>query len=223
MKITNLLLIFTVTVLTFSKSTWAAQEPTIAFNYKNLNTIGSMICEVTALSSRLKKDIALVHNIKINKQKLGQGKLDAIFEISGTCNSKFSISSKKLVSLGDEIDMTVDLKSLNNTTGTVGINEIRLKFKNRKLQAITNIDPLGLSNGNKRTQVIAKKWAQTNSAFSFEKKSGINIKYGKSKVKEVASNLYVFNNNSRSKWSNIWHYQTKVNHKRSNTRPTTGG
>lgn len=184
-----------------------ASSSPIKFNYKNLNTIGSMVCEVTGPKST--KGIALVHNLSINKKKYGAGKFDESYEISGTCNSKFSLKSKKLISLGDEINLDINLASLKDSHGTVGINEVKLIFKHGKLTEILNIDPLGLSLSSRRNKLKMQKWAKTNAAFSLDKKTDIRVILGTSKIKEVSSNLYLFNKNYKSKWSKIWHYQTK--------------
>ncbi|MFT6632976.1 MAG: hypothetical protein ACJAS4_002944 [Bacteriovoracaceae bacterium] len=172
-----------------------------SINYKNLNTLASLICQ--EIKPEATNNTVLVNKFTTNKTKYGADKSEAQFELTGICNSRVSKKTSEILSFGEEIQFTIDLKKPSLVLGTIGINELKIVFKENVLKSII-INKI-FENKKLNFKIPQTRWATSDSLFSFNKNEQIKIeKRGRVLASEKESNLYL---NTGEVLYNIWNYQ----------------
>ena len=191
------ILLFTISTL-LSLPLYAGE---FSFNYKNLNTLATLICK--QIKPEVTNNTVLVNKFITNKTKYGTDSSEAQYELSGICNSRVSKKTAEILSFGEEIQFTVDLKKPSLVIGTIGVNELKIIFKNNLLKRIT-INKI-FENKKLHFKLPKTRWATSDSLFSFNKDELIKIeKKGRVLASEKESNLYL---DTGEVLYNIWNYQ----------------
>jgi hypothetical protein len=156
--------------LTFSLSSMASD---FKFNYKNLNTLASLICAKNQ-PIKIQDNEVLTNSIQVEQINTGINPSDKTYEITGTCNAIYNTNSNSFNSFGEELDIAIDLSSLNNISGTIGLNSIKIKLTHNKINSIVFTDSLL---GDKKVLLLkSMNWAPNNSLISLNKKNRISLK-----------------------------------------------
>ncbi len=131
------------------------------YNYKNLNSLGAIICLMNTENSPTLK----THKVSSIKKKISNKKNDFEYELTGTCGTEIA-KDKSVITIGEEF--SIKLKSSKSSYiafGNIGIKKIQITFREMNPIKITIQDPLLLT---KMTRSMAQtKWATSNQIFSF--------------------------------------------------------
>lgn len=193
-------------LLVGSSTTWAKG---FNFNYKNLNVLSALICE--QVRQEVDNSTILFSKFSIDKTKLSSNSNDVKFEVTGTCNARYSKTSKDTTSYGQELQLEFNLKDLNKVSGTIGINPIEIVFSNRKISKF--IIKKIYENKVEIINLKSVRWAKSNSLFILDKKDLIKVKLnGRIVASEKDSNLIL---NNGDIVYNFWSYDSFMCHSHS--------
>jgi hypothetical protein len=174
------------------------------FNYKNLNTLGALICTQTTPTKKTEQILA--HKINVDMRRVGPNPNDKIFEISGSCDINYDLKSKKIVSFGEEFNIEFELGNLANVKGNLGIKEIEVSFDKNSLKAIKITDPLLLTNDN--FDLSRSQWASSDRIFNLKNKKLLSVKLARATAAVEKNNTLIFYTNDQTHFYNIWSYQS---------------
>lgn len=170
------------------------------FYYKNLNTLGAIICSLEA--SKRPVASGFVRLFKIDSDKGSIGAAERI-EFSGTCNGEMNLKTKEVVSFGQSFSLDFTTSSLKSIKGKLGLKEIMISFQKSIPTFIQITDPF--TKIKKGFDLSEINWAKKNSIISFKKDDLISIKKkGKILAVENASNIKL----SGVDFYNIWNYSS---------------
>jgi len=185
-------------ILIFASSSLMASE--FKFNYKNLNSLGALIC--SQVQDKLQPNQVQVSKFTIDKTSLGPAKNHAQYELTGSCNAILSKKTQEVLSYGEELQIEFNLKRLGHVSGTVGINKIDLYFDGKKLKKMT-IEKISTAKL-KSLNLNKIKWAKNNSLFDLNKKNKIQLRLkGRIVASEAQSNLNFKNHGT---YYSIWSF-----------------
>lgn len=193
----NLYIIFS--LLTFQASAHV-------LNYKNVNTIASLICQHVKTSATnqviegLKNSGDFVSKFKQDKSVFSKNEFK--IELTGTCNAQVKIenSATNIVSYGQEIHIQFDSKK-GLAQGTVGLDEIKVEFNPHDIKGITVTDTL--INKKRSIKISSAQWSPNNMIFT-QKPIQLKLKNGL-KIREVNSTLAL---GKVHKVYNLWNYES---------------
>lgn len=182
----------------------AALGSEFKFNYKNLNTLGALICTQTAQTQNNKQILA--HKINVDVRRVGPKPNDKIFEISGSCDINYDIKSKKIVSFGEEFNIEFELANLKSVKGNLGIKEIEVNFDKNNLKTIKVTDPLLLTSNS--YDLSRSQWASSDRIFNLKNKKFLSVKLARATAAVEKDNTLVFHTNDQTNFYNIWSYES---------------
>jgi hypothetical protein len=171
------------------------------FNYKNLNTLASVIC-AKGQPLKVGTNEVLANSIQVEQVKTGINPNDKTYEITGTCNAIYNSKTEDFSSFGEELDIALDLNSLNSVQGTIGINTINLKMRKRTINSVVITDSLL---GDKTAlKFKSMNWAPNNSLISFSKESKINLKVNRKIAATEVNSILKIKANTNLNTFKIW-------------------
>lgn len=171
------------------------------FNYKNLNSLASTICE--NMRPKLTKRSIFVSSFNVDRETYGPAKGQTKFHITGTCNAQFSQKTKKMLHSGEEFSLDIDLKNLSQVSGKIGINELKLNFKGKRLKTVY-IDEL-ITGTSTSINLEGSQWASSNILFLTNKSKAIRLKVNRRIIASEMGSQLSFKKNA--KLYNHWSYQ----------------
>lgn len=169
-------------------------------NYKNINTLGALICSLDAEDTKQKKTHVIINKFSTNKTQLGdkQG-----VNLSGVCNGKVNIKTKDIISYGKSFELDFDSSFANTVKGTLGVKKIILSFTNNTPAKLKIINPY--SKTKKVFNLGQVNWAKNNSIINFNTKDLISIKHnGRVIATESGANLQLLS----AQFYNIWSFNS---------------
>jgi hypothetical protein len=174
------------------------------FNYKNLNTLGALICSQDSVVQD--KETILAHKVNIDMRRVGPGGNDKIFEVSGSCDISYNKNSDIVTSFGDEFSIEIELSNLNSVTGKLGIKDIELQFNDRELTGMKITDSLMMSS--KTFDLTGSHWAISDRIFNLKNKKLLSVNLSRSTAAVEKNNSLEFYTNGQSRFYNIWTYES---------------
>ncbi len=182
----------------------ASEQSSFKLNYKNLNTITSLVCKSIEINRSHNK--IHLNNFKLDKTSFDSNSININYEISGNCNTEYSLSTGKLLALGDEINITAKKsKNILSYSGTIGLLKIDVLFNSNsephKL-VVTNtfLNERSTHNLNKTV------WAESDSTFSFNKERTIAVRKNGKKIAIERDLALIYSNHD--KHYNIWSFSS---------------
>lgn len=177
-----------------------ASANTFKLNYKNLNSLGGVIC---SLDESLVQGISqkpLIHKIEISKTKQNDS---TTIEIDGTCNAEVDLKQKAITSSGNQFTLEFSSKKNGTITTDFGLSKLNISFKNGVPQKISLSNPF--TKKSKIIELNRSAWAKNNSIFSLNKNVGIKIKHQNRVLASENNSNLVFKN---MKFFNIWSFSS---------------
>lgn len=188
-----------ITLLLISSMTKASS---FKLNYKNLNSLGSLICNLDeAHTAQQRPSSSFVHKIEINKTSLSSHA--KIIEVSGTCHSQFSLKDKSLISSGNQFDLKFQSHQNKTIHTKLGLSQLSITF-NQGAPTIIQIKN-SFSHKSKTMLLHNAVWANSNSIFSLAKKKMVEIKSGHQIIASEKNANLIFGD---MKFYNIWNYHS---------------
>ncbi len=172
------------------------------YNYKNINTIASIICE--ALPTTAQANETVVSRFNVNRTKLNEQGKELQVEVNGTCNAVINHKSKEIISFGQELNLQFTINKKISLTGQVGLDQVQARFKGKRPLAIKISNPY--TNELQSIDIARTRWSNKNTLINFAKKDNIQIR---SKGRIIASEIdSTLKTASGSYYYNIWRFST---------------
>lgn len=176
----------------------AAYSNSFKMNYKNLNAMAELLCQLNRLKTDT-KNFTYVNRFNIDQTKTQS--LSA--EINGVCSAKIKTKTGNIFSSGEPISLQMQKSKHFLATGTVGINTVTLdisksghlvvKFKNELLSF------------HKTYHFKNIKWAQKDSLISLTSDNKVTIKLKNQVMAKEKNSILMFKN---TKLYNSWGFNS---------------
>ena len=172
------------------------------FNYKNLNTLASIICAQSQM--KLPAPHVQVSKFAINRQFLNPQKSEFNIVLNGTCNATIDPAKKEVLHFGQEFSLRVEKHKKLELSGEMGLEHFKINFKNG-LPYLLTIN--GLFHPGPITIKLAQtNWSKRDSLINFNQKENISVKVdGRIMASELNSHLNLRNG---PRYFNIWRFDT---------------
>lgn len=169
-------------------------------NYKNLNTVASLICQEvqnemnTSANTKSSDQLKMVSKFKLDKSITGESQFE--IELSGTCNAALYLNQNKieLSSLGQEINLSFHSNE-NKSKGSVGFFEVEVTHNKQNIERIELTNTL--LNSTRIIDIESAQWSPNNMIFTtkpikLKLRNGLEINEQNSTL-EIGSNVKVHN------------------------------